>query len=85
MASRSPRRERVIRQERIIRDSVPPPREPSRIRETTLVDEFNRPPPERRVEGDDIVEVIEEHDSIDVPPPRRKSRRSSGYRRDEYI
>ncbi|KAK4498198.1 hypothetical protein PRZ48_010855 [Zasmidium cellare] len=79
MTSRSPRRERVVRQERIVRDSVPPPREPSRIRETILVNE-SRPPPERRVEGDDIVEVIEEHSSVGVPPPRRKTRRSSGYR-----
>nr|POE93318.1 hypothetical protein CFP56_19330 [Quercus suber] len=55
MAERSPRRERVIRQERIVRD-VPPPREPSRIRETIIVD--SAPPPfERRVAGDDIVEV----------------------------
>lgn len=78
MSSRSPRRERVIRQERIIRD-IPPPREPSRIRETVVVDE-SRPARERRVEGDDIVEVIEEHSSIGVPEPRRKNRRSSGYR-----
>jgi len=76
MASRSPRRERVIRQERIIRD-VNPGRAPSRIRETVIVDDL--PPPERRVEGDDIVEVIEEHSSIGVPP-RRQSRRGSGYR-----
>lgn len=77
MTSRSPRRERVIRQERIVRGSVPPPRQPSRIRETVLVDDM-RGPPERRVDGDDIVEVIEEHSSIGVPEPRRKSRRSSG-------
>lgn len=81
MASRSPaRRERVIRQERIVRD-VHPPREPSRIRDTVIVDEPSRV--ERRVEGDDIVEVIEEHSSIGVgggAPPRRQTRRSSGYR-----
>nr|POE48120.1 hypothetical protein CFP56_01448 [Quercus suber] len=58
MAERSPRRERVIRQERIVRD-VPPPREPSRIRETIIVD-AGPPPFERRVEGDDIVEVSSE-------------------------
>ncbi|CAK4005442.1 glucose and ribitol dehydrogenase homolog 2-like [Lecanosticta acicola] len=80
MASRSPRRERVIRQERIVRDNVPPPREPSRIRETVLVDEMRAPPTERRVEGDDIVEVIEEHSSIGAPPRRKNTRRSSGYR-----
>jgi hypothetical protein len=67
----------VVRQERIVRD-VPPPREASRVRETVIVEESR---PERRVDGDDIVEVIEEHSSIgDAPPPRRKSRRSSGYR-----
>lgn len=80
MVSRSPRRDRVVRQERIVRD-IPPPRETSRLRETIIVDEA--PMPERRVEGDDIVEVIEEHSSIGVPPPRRKSRRGSqggGYR-----
>ncbi|KXT10588.1 hypothetical protein AC579_9179 [Pseudocercospora musae] len=80
MASRSPRRERVIRQERIVRDNIPPPREPSRIRETIVVEE------ERRVPGDDIVEVIEEHSSVGVPPPRRKSRRSSaGYSLNEDL
>ncbi|KAK5124399.1 hypothetical protein LTR85_001616 [Meristemomyces frigidus] len=76
MTSRSPaRRERVIRQERIVRD-INPPRAPSRIRETVIVDDL--PLPERRVDGDDIVEVIEEHS--DAPPPRRKSKRASGYR-----
>lgn len=45
MTSRSPRRERVIRQERIVRDI--PPREPSRVRETVIVDEGPRV--ERRV------------------------------------
>lgn len=80
MTSRSPpRRERVVRQERIVRDrSIPPPRETSRLRETVIMDEHIRP--ERRVDGDDIVEVIEEHSSVGVPPPRRKTRRSSGYR-----
>lgn len=78
MRHTSPRRERVIRQERIVRD-VPPPREDrSRVRESIIVEESR---PERRVEGDDIVEVIEEHSSIGEPPPRRKSRRSSGYGR----
>jgi hypothetical protein len=60
----------------------PTPREQSRIRETILVEEErDHMVPERRVDGDDIVEVIEEHSSISVPPPRRKGRRaSSGYR-----
>ena len=68
----------MVRQERIVRD-VPPPRETDRVRETVIVDETR---PERRVDGDDIVEVYEEHDSSvgGGPPPRRKSRRSSGYR-----
>ncbi|TKA30409.1 hypothetical protein B0A50_02636 [Salinomyces thailandicus] len=80
MRSRSParrERDRVIRQERIIRD-VNPPREPSRLRETVIADD--PPRPERRVEGDDIVEVIEEHSSIAAPPRRGKSKRNSGYR-----
>jgi hypothetical protein len=47
------------------------------VRETVIVEESR---PERRVEGDDIIEVVEEHSSIDAPPPRRKSRRSAGYR-----
>lgn len=73
MTSRSPRPERIIRQERIVRDSsrAPP-------RSSFVVQEDIRP--ERRMEGDDIVEVIEEGSSV-APPPRRKGRReSSGYR-----
>lgn len=70
------RPERVIRQERIVREV--PRAETSRVRETVIVDEHR---PERRVDGDDIVEVIEEHSSVGgAPPPRRKSRRNSGYR-----
>jgi hypothetical protein len=78
MRHSSPRRERVIRQERIVRD-IPRGDDRSRVRETVIVEEQR---PERRVDGDDIVEVIEEHSSIGggAPPPRRKSRRSSGYR-----
>jgi hypothetical protein len=78
---RSPRRDRVYRQERISRDFPVPARSPgvSRVRgETIFVDETRQ---ERRVDGDDIVEVIEEHSSVGDAPPRRKSRRaSSGYR-----
>lgn len=79
MRHTSPRRERVVRQERIVRD-VPRDRvDRSQVRETVIVEERG---PERRVDGDDIVEVIEEHSSIGgAPPPRRKgSRRTSGYR-----
>jgi len=83
---RSPRRDRVYRQERITRDFPVPARSPgtSRVRgETVFVD---RETTERRVDGDDIVEVIEEHSSVSgAPPPRRKSKRaSSGYRRGEF-
>jgi len=79
---RSPRRDRVYRQERISRDFPVPPRSPgvSRVRgETVFID---RETTERRVDGDDIVEVIEEHSSVGgAPPPRRKSKRaSSSYR-----
>ena len=70
-------RDRIIRQERIIRDANPP-REPSRLRETVIVDDLPRA--ERRVEGDDIVEVIEEHSSIGAPPRRGSGRKASGYR-----
>ncbi|KAI6797700.1 hypothetical protein KC332_g14217 [Hortaea werneckii] len=81
MRSRSParrERDRIIRQERIIRDSQAQ-RQPSRMRETVIVDDLPRP--ERRVDGDDIVEVIEEHSSNGAPPRRGKGRRGSGYRR----
>lgn len=78
---RSPRRDRVYKQERITRDFPVPARSPgtSRVRgETVYVDRET----ERRVDGDDIVEVIEEHSSVGGgPPPKRKSKRaSSGYR-----
>lgn len=75
--SRSPRRRSVSRSETIEitspprRERTPPRREPSR-RETIVIEETRR-----RDDGDDIVEVIEEHS----PPPRRvRSHRNSGYR-----
>lgn len=34
----------------------------------------------RRVDGDDIVEVIEEHSDIGPPRRQHRARRSSGYR-----
>ena len=82
MRRSSPRRERVIRQERIVRDvPVSSRNERSRVRESIIVEER----PERRMDGDDIVEVIEEHSSIGggAPPPRRKSgrRQSNTYNR----
>ncbi|TKA63817.1 hypothetical protein B0A49_10930 [Cryomyces minteri] len=70
--SRSPRRERVIVEERIREvNRAPPPMMSMPPRARSIVVE------DRRVSGDDIVEVIEEHSDI---APRRKSRRSSGYR-----
>lgn len=82
--SRSPRPSRIIVEERAerIRDPPPPPR-PSEI----IVEEHTNimRSPERRVPGDDVVEVIEEHSDLQSPPrrrdnERRRSRRSSGYR-----
>jgi hypothetical protein len=58
-------------------------RAPSIVSEMIVDDRrSSRPPPIRRVDGDDIVEVIEEGSSIGDMPPRRDSRRrrSSGYR-----
>lgn len=77
----SPRRERVIRQERIVRDVPPPRRESSRMRET-IIEESTTRRDDRRVDGDDVVEVFEENSSISgtAPPPRRKNRRGSSYR-----
>lgn len=68
MQSASPRRERIIRQERIVRDTSRAPRG------SFVVEERG----ERRVDGDDVVEVIEEHS--DIPPRRKSTRRGSGYR-----
>lgn len=69
--SRGSRPERVIRQERIVRDGSRAP--PAMPRSSFVVDD--RPPMERRVDGDDMVEVIEEHSSVG---PKRKSRKASG-------
>ena len=55
--------------------SVPPPVTVSESREHESVFEETR---ERRVEGDDVVEVIEEHSELSSEP-KRKSKRS-GYR-----
>lgn len=81
----SPReRDRIIREERITRNAgggIPPPRAPSHVRESVIVDDAPRG--ERRVDGDDMVEVMEEHSSVasgPPPPSRHKSRRGSGYR-----
>lgn len=70
-----------MRQERIVRDGpVNVRRNGSRVRETIIVEESR---PERRVDGDDIVEVIEEHSSVGPAPPRRggnRRRSSAAYR-----
>ena len=65
-----PQRDRVVRQERISR-GAPRDASPSRIRETVIIDEAR---PERRVAGDDVVEIIEEHSDVTTttPPPPRK-------------
>jgi len=82
--SRSPRPQRIIVEER--RETVRPPRPPSVVIDIDerIVEErrgSRGPPPIRRVDGDDIVEVIEEGSSINSPPRRdRRRRRSSGYR-----
>ncbi|KAI9661256.1 MAG: hypothetical protein M1821_009583 [Bathelium mastoideum] len=84
--SRSPRPERVVveERERIVREPAPPPvvvRETVRAPPVIVSEERHE---ERRVEGDDIIEVMEEQSDITPEPqPRRKSsanRRSSGYR-----
>ena len=69
-------RDRVVRQERIVREV---PREQSRVRDPYIVEETRT---ERRVDGDDVIEVIEGSDMTSVADaPRRKGRRSSaGYR-----
>ncbi|KAK8152544.1 hypothetical protein BKA80DRAFT_314264 [Phyllosticta citrichinensis] len=72
--SRSPRRQRIVVEER--RSSVPPAPRP---RSRSVVVEERVMERERRVDGDDIVEVIEETS----PAPGRRvstSRRNSGYR-----
>jgi len=59
-------------------------RAPSMVSERIVADSrrgSRGPPPIRRVDGDDVIEVIEEGSSIVDPPPRRdRRRRSSGYR-----
>jgi len=68
---RAPRRSASIRSERIVDERI--------VEESSR--RGSRPPSIRRVDGDDIVEVIEEGSSIGDPPPRRdRRRRSSGYR-----
>lgn len=60
-------------------------RQPSIVSERIMLDSrrgSRGPPPIRRVDGDDIVEVIEEGSSIGPPSPRRDRRsRGSGYGR----
>lgn len=65
--SRERRPERIIRQERIVRDTsrAPPPR-------NSYIVEERIPPPDA---GGNMVEVVEEGESSIVSAPRRKSRR----------
>jgi hypothetical protein len=80
--TRSPRPSRIIVEERgeRIRDPPPPPR-PSEI----IVEERREivRSPERRVPGDDVVEVIEEQSDLQSPPRRRDSERRRS-RRNSY-
>lgn len=77
--SRSPRPHHIIVEEHRTSVPPPPPSQPRPRSRSVLVEE--RISAERRVDGDDIVEVIEEHS----PPRRHRSRRdSSGYRRSLY-
>lgn len=64
--SRSPRRDRIIRQERIVRDSSRPVRDGDRYVEEV-----------RERVGGNTVEVVEEGDSSIVTAPRRDRRRGS--------
>ncbi|KAB2572450.1 hypothetical protein BFW01_g5275 [Lasiodiplodia theobromae] len=77
--SRSPRPHHIIVEEHRTSVPPPPPSQPRPRSRSVLVEE--RISAERRVDGDDIVEVIEEHS----PPRRHRSRRDSGgYRRSLY-
>jgi hypothetical protein len=77
--SRSPRRSRSRSETIEITKSRSPPRQQ---RERIVVEETRRvsrpPEPEPEDQFDDIVEVIEDHSPS--PPPRRTSKRSSGFR-----
>lgn len=71
--SRSPRpRQHIVVEERRTSMPPPPPPQPRPRSRSVLVEE--RVTTERRVDGDDVVEVIEEHS----PPRRHRSRRESG-------
>lgn len=78
-----PRTERIIREEvRVRQESRPPPVAMpmgpggADIHETININ-INDERPERRVEGDDTVEVIEEGSEVS-PPPGGRRRRESG-------
>ncbi|KAB8346094.1 hypothetical protein FH972_023142 [Carpinus fangiana] len=70
---RRPRTERIIVQETRRTESRPPPIQIN-------VDSPLSPARSHRVPNDDVVEVIEEQSEISssIPPPRRKSKRTSG-------
>ncbi|GME27307.1 hypothetical protein GTA08_BOTSDO10805 [Neofusicoccum parvum] len=73
--SRSPRpHQHIVVEERRTSVPPPPPPQPRPRSRSVLVEERVTTERERRVDGDDIVEVIEEHS----PPRRHRSRRESG-------
>ena len=80
-ASPRPRRERIIVEERRRTESRPPPMPPPPMSEhiSHREEEFEE---ERRVEGDDVVEVIEEHTSVSeqTPEPQPDRRKKKGFR-----
>lgn len=85
-----PRRtERIIREEVRVRTEsrpppvsmpMPPPMPEEHIRETINININEGGRPERRVEGDDVVEVIEEEESVSSPERSRTRRTKGGYR-----
>ncbi|KAH7064587.1 hypothetical protein B0J12DRAFT_3591 [Macrophomina phaseolina] len=79
--SRSPRpHQHIVVEERRTSVPPPPPPQPRPRSRSVLVEERVTSERERRVDGDDIVEVIEEHS----PPSRHRSRRDSGGYRPRY-
>ncbi|KAL1633371.1 hypothetical protein SLS56_003007 [Neofusicoccum ribis] len=64
----------IVVEERRTSVPPPPPPQPRPRSRSVLVEERVTTERERRVDGDDIVEVIEEHS----PPRRHRSRRESG-------
>ncbi|KAF1816133.1 hypothetical protein P152DRAFT_111568 [Eremomyces bilateralis CBS 781.70] len=74
--SRSPRRGRVVVEERRERRGSMPPPPPGPPPMRIVEERIER---ERRVDGDDVVEVVEDYSDV-TPPRRHRSRRGSDYR-----